>query len=97
MMKKVFSIITLFVLLLTLGACGDSKKIRVTFESNGGSSIGAIILSEPKEIAEFDDPVKEGYFSPDGLLTKNSQNHLTLQQNFRINQTLCWLDATGSG
>lgn len=62
MMKKVFSIITLFVLLLTLGACGDSKKIRVTFESNGGSSIGAIILSEPKEIAEFDDPVKEGYF-----------------------------------
>ena len=83
MMKKVFSIITLFVLLLTLGACGDSKKIRVTFESNGGSSIGAIILSEPKEIAEFDDPVKEGYFFTGWFTDKELTNHLTLQQKFQ--------------
>ena len=58
-MKKKISFLSLIfiLLLLTVGNCACSKKITVTFDSDGGTVVNAIELDSPSKIDKPEDPV----------------------------------------
>jgi len=61
MLKKIFAFVMVLAAGVLLSACKKTKEIKIRFESNGGSAVADVVLSEAKAIAEFDDPVKANY------------------------------------
>ena len=64
-MKKMselrMSLIILLIGVFLLSGCLFTKKVTVTFKTNGGTSIDDIVLAEGKTIDEIEEPTKKGY------------------------------------
>ena len=59
-MKKLLLVVFIFVLTsITLVACSD--KVKVTFDSAGGSAVQSQTLEKGATVEKPDDPAKDGY------------------------------------
>ena len=62
MKKKLLFILIISILLFSLCSCfGNTEKIKITFDSNGGSSVKSIIANGNEKITLPESPTKEGY------------------------------------
>ena len=59
-MKKFFTLIIMLVFLLLVG-CTVVKNVTVVFDTDGGSSIGAVVVKKGEKVAEPEEPTKENY------------------------------------
>ena len=60
MKKKVFAaLIVLLALVLVFAAC--KKEVTVTFDTDGGSSVASVTLTEGETVSKPSDPTKAGH------------------------------------
>ena len=59
-MKKFLTLIIMLVFLLLVG-CTTVKNVTVVFDTDGGSSVGAVVVKKGDKVAEPEDPTKENY------------------------------------
>ncbi|NLE06402.1 MAG: hypothetical protein GX638_16575, partial [Crenarchaeota archaeon] len=48
MLKKIFAFVMVLAAGVLLSACKKTKEIKIRFESNGGSAVADVVLSEAK-------------------------------------------------
>lgn len=57
-LKKLFSLLLVLAFAVVVAACNRDKKLTVTFNSNGGTAVGAVTVNKGKPILEPEDPSK---------------------------------------
>ena len=60
MVKKILTVLTLLMVVFVVVACAK-KEYTVTFDSNGGSAVTAVVVKEGSTVASPTDPTKEDY------------------------------------
>ena len=59
-MKKFFTLILMLVLILLVG-CDPIKNVTVVFDTDGGSSVGSVVVQKGNKVSKPVDPIKENY------------------------------------
>jgi len=80
-MKRIFKITLLSLFLVLITACGKTKSYTITFDSNGGTKIDAIVITEQERIELPSEPVKEGYIFNGWLINGEIFNESTQINN----------------
>lgn len=76
-MKNIFKIITMSMFLVLMVGCGKTNSYTITFDSNGGSNVDKIVITEEEQLKLPKEPTREGYIFNGWLLNGKLFNEST--------------------
>lgn len=77
-MKNIFKIIIMSMFLVLIVGCSKTNSYTVTFDSNGGSNVDEIVITEEEQLKLPKEPTKEGYKFNGWLLNGKLFNESTI-------------------